>query len=239
MKFEEFDFYFYISIFNFAFLNFSTLYKLNSQKNVHLSKECFTILLTCQNFLTRNPAKFARSLEDFESTEILLRLSKIQRILQNTCSTIRLDKEFEKSNNNNNYDESTSDLKALISQMSVNIEKLPIKEIRQSFNLNRKHDKALEMLTATVNQIDERTVRIFDTNSYQFKKLLSNFKGTEEEVLTFTNNANILLKKVERTIRQGGVEKCHNRTQWNEVPDESGGDSTEVDDEIMDQKGEI
>lgn len=185
-----------------------------------------------QIFLT-TAAKFARSQEDFESTEILLRLSKIQRMLQNTCSTMRLDKEFDN-------DEVTSDLKTLISQMSASIEKLPIKEIKQTFNLNRKHDKSLEVLTATINHIDERTVRIFDTNSYQFKKLLSNFKGTEEEVLTFTNNANILLKKVERTIRQirdeGGAEKCHNGTQWSETQE---GDSTEADDEIMDQKGEI
>lgn len=187
-------------------------------------------------------AKFARSQEDFESTEILLRLSKIQRILQNTCTASRLDKEFE-SNGNNNYDESTSDLKSLISQMSASIEKLPIKEIKQSFNLNRKHDKTLDAITTTINHIDERTVRIFDTNSYQYKKLLSNFKGTEEEVLTFTNNANILLKKVERTIKQiheeGRSEKCHNGTQWNEVAQDGSGDSTEVDDEIMDQKGEI
>jgi hypothetical protein len=159
-------------------------------------------------------------------------------MLQTTCSTVKLDKEFE--GNGNNYDESTSDLKASILQM---IEKFPIKEIKQSFNLNRKHDKALDAITSMVNHIDERTVRIFDTNSYQYKKLLTNFKGTEEEVLTFTNNANILLKKVERTIRQihdeGGVEKCHNGTQWNEVAQEGAGDSTEVDDEVMDQKGEI
>jgi hypothetical protein len=138
-------------------------------------------------------------------------------------------------------DEDRAEVKALISQINASIEKLPLKEIKQSFNLNRKHEKALEALSATINHIDERTVRIFDTNSYQYKKLLANFKSTEGEVLTFTNNANILLKKVERVIKTVAVTneedevagKCNNGTQWNEAA----ADSNEVDDDVMDQKG--
>jgi hypothetical protein len=186
------------------------------------------------------------SQEDFEQTEILLRLSKIQRLLQNTCSTIRLDKEFENASGRNGMDVN-SDLKALISQINGNLEKFPLKEIKQSLNLHKKHDKVLETLTATVNHIDERTIRIFDTNSYQYKKIITNYKGTENEMLTFTNNANILLKKVEMVVRavsfnhqMPGIndEKCNNSTiadtQINEVED-----SDEVEDEIMDQKGTI
>lgn len=172
-------------------------------------------------------------------------------MLQNTCSAIRLDREFENNNNNNNNnngvasnDEDSTQVKALISQINANIEKFPLKEIKQSFNLNRKHERVLEAISASINHIDERTVRIFDTNSYQYKKLLSNFKSTEGEVLTFTNNANILLKKVESVIKTvahsmpihedvtDDGEKCNNNTQWNEVAD-----SNEVDDDIMDQKG--
>lgn len=172
-------------------------------------------------------------------------------MLQNTCSAIRLDREFENNNNNNNNnngvasnDEDSTEVKALISQINANIEKFPLKEIKQSFNLNRKHERVLEAISASINHIDERTVRIFDTNSYQYKKLLSNFKSTEGEVLTFTNNANILLKKVESVIKTvahsmpiredvtDDGEKCNNSTQWNEVAD-----SNEVDDDIMDQKG--
>lgn len=196
---------------------------------------------------TTTAVKYAKTQEDFENTEILLRLSKIQRMLQNTCSAIRLDREFESNNNNNGVasnDEDSTEVRALISQINANIEKFPLKEIKQSFNLNRKHERVLETLTATINHIDERTVRIFDTNSYQYKKLLSNFKSTEGEVLTFTNNANILLKKVESVIKtvahstqihedvSEDGEKCNNSTQWNEVAD-----SNEVDDDIMDQKG--
>lgn len=209
-------------------------------------------------------AAAAKSQEDFENTEILLRLSKIQRMLQNTCSAIRLDREFESNNNNNNRlasndaeDSTVAEMKSLISQINSNIEKFPSKEIKQTLNLNRKHEKALETLIATVNHIDERTIRIFDTNSYQYKKLLSNFKSTEGEVLTFTNNANILLKKVESVIKTAatvhspsppsqqihenivGEDENENSTQWNEVIADGGGgpDSNEVDDDIMDQKG--
>lgn len=191
--------------------------------------------------------KYAKTQEDFENTEILLRLSKIQRMLQNSCSALRLDREFENNNGNNGVasnDEDSTEVKALISQINANIEKFPFKEIKQSFHLNRKHERVLDTLTAAINHIDERTVRIFDTNSYQYKKLLSNFRSTEGEVLTFTNNANILLKKVESVMKtvahstqihedvSEGGEKCNNSTQWNEVAD-----SNEVDDDIMDQKG--
>lgn len=197
------------------------------------------------------------SQEDFEQTEILLRLSKIQRLLQNTCSAIRLDREYENNGgigSSGKDDETLSDdIKLMISQININLEKLPIKEIKQSLNLNKKHEKALESLTTTISHIDERTVRIFDTNSYQYKKMLSSYKNTESEVLTFTNNANILLKKVENIIKATvdynsqlasqiyKNDKCnstimHTTPHWNDTStiDDV---SDEVEDDIIDQKG--
>ncbi|KAG5673929.1 hypothetical protein PVAND_003930 [Polypedilum vanderplanki] len=188
------------------------------------------------------------SMEDFEQTEILLRLSKIQRLVQNNCNVIHLDKEFEENGEKNDGDEN-SDLKAMISQINSNLEKFPLKEIKQSFNLNKKHEKTLESLSVTINHIDERTVRIFDTNSYQFKKQLANYKNTEGEILSFTNNANFLLKKVEKVMKnvidhnsQSQIhndEKCNFtisrniNTHLNETRDDS---SDEVEDDIIDQK---
>lgn len=180
------------------------------------------------------------SQEDFEQTEVLLRLSKIQRILQNSCSAIRLDREFENANNRGDEMEN-SEIKAILTQINGNLEKFPLKEIKQSFNLNKKHDKALEALTTTINHIDERTVRIFDTNSYQYKKILSTYKSTEGEILEFTNNANILLKKVEKTVKtvdqkapsHSDGEKCNSTITDNEMT----ADSDEVEDDIIDQKG--
>lgn len=175
------------------------------------------------------------SQEDFEQTEILMRLSKIQRILQNTCSSMRLGKEIEgfKASKPSSSSESSTDeelLKTLMAKVNSNLEKLPIKEIRQSFNLNKKHEKALETLTSTVNHIDERTLRIFDTSSYQFKKLLSCCRSTEHEVLSFTNNANTLLKRTEKAMASGS-----SKVQLNEPEGSSA--SGEIDEETLDDAG--
>ncbi|CRK95275.1 CLUMA_CG008643, isoform A, partial [Clunio marinus] len=145
------------------------------------------------------------SQEDFEQTEILMRLTKIQKLLANSCSLTRLDREMDpikgsKTSSTELNDESTS-LKILMMKVNNNLEKFPTREIKQSFNLNKKQEKALDVITNLANQIDERTIRIFDTNSYQFKKLLTCCKSTEHEILTFTNNANTLLKRTEKAIK--------------------------------------
>ena len=177
------------------------------------------------------------SQEDFEQTEILMRLSKIQRVLQNTCSSMRLGKEIEGSKapkpSSIELDDESMSLKTLMTKVNSNIEKIPIKEIRQSFNLNKKHEKALETLNHIVNHIDERTVRIFDTNSYQFKKLLSCCKSTEHEVLTFTNSANTLLKRTEKTMK-AVVSRNGTSGQASEV---EGSASGEIDEESLDETG--
>lgn len=178
------------------------------------------------------------SQEDFEQTEILMRLSKLQRILQNTCSSIRVGKEIEGIKGSSEIDDDSSSLKTLMAKINSNIEKIPVKEIKQSLNLNRKQEKALEAITSAVHQIDERTIRIFDTNSYQFKKLLSCCKSTEHEVLTFTNNANTLLKRTEQAIKAAEastvVSNEKNFTQQLNEPDDGSG---EIDEETVDEAG--
>lgn len=182
------------------------------------------------------------SQEDFEQTEVLMRLSKLQRILQNTCSSIRLGKETSKSPLSEEADDESTSLKTLISKVNSNLEKIPVKEIKQSL---KKHDKALETMSSVVSQIDDRTIRIFDTNSYQFKKLLSCCKSTEHEVQQFTNNANTLLKRTEKAMKaveastvvsnaKSGA-KVDAEAQLNE-PDGSSA-SGEIDEEAQDEAG--
>lgn len=183
------------------------------------------------------------SQEDFEQTEILLRLSKIQRTIQNSCS--RLDREFDESSGKGIGSDENGDIKSILAQINSNMEKFPLKEIKQSLNLNRKHEKALDSLATTVNHIDERTVRMFDTNSYQYKKILSNYKSTEGDMLAFTNNANFLLKKVEKVMknvanqqgRDDGCDKCRTSETAENSTNAQDVDSEEVEDDIIDQKG--
>lgn len=178
------------------------------------------------------------SQEDFEQTEILMRLSKIQRVLQNTCSSMRLGKEIEgckapKPSSIELDDESMS-MKTLMTKVNSNLEKIPIREMRQSFNLNKKHEKTLETLSTLVSQIEERTVRIFDTNSYQFKKLLSCCRSTEHEILTFTNSANTLLKRTEKTMKSVVLKNTTTRRRQSEM---DGSASGEIDEESLDETG--
>jgi hypothetical protein len=144
------------------------------------------------------------SQEDFEQTEILIRLSKIQRTLQSTCSSIRLGREFEelKGTSSETTDSDTiTSLKALMTKVNSNLEKIPIKELKQTHNLSKKHEKSMEGLSNSIEHINERTIRIFDANSYQFKKLISCCKSSEHEIMTFTNNADTLLKRTESSLR--------------------------------------
>lgn len=182
------------------------------------------------------------SQEDFEQTEILMRLSKIQRVLQNTCSSMRLAKEIEgfraakTSSSSAETDDESASFKTLMAKVNSNLEKIPIKEIRQTLNINRKQEKALETLTSTLNHVDERTIRIFDTNSYQFKKLLSCCKSTEHEVLAFTNNANTILKRTEQAIK---TVEATSTVEQNGSMNESDGSSAsgEIDEETLDEPG--
>jgi angiopoietin 2 len=148
--------------------------------------------------------------EEFEQTEILMRLHSIQRMLTqvqrqnspNFASKFNKNAEVMKSQRLTNLDQPAdlNDVKNLLVKISTGIDKIPIRDIKQSFNLNRKQDKALETITELVNHIDERTTRIFDTNSYQFRKLLTCCKSTEHEITTFTSNADTLLKRVEKVM---------------------------------------
>lgn len=195
------------------------------------------------------------SQEDFEQTEILMRLSKIQRMLQNSCSAMRLSKEVESLRRNSKFSAETSDdelllLKSLMVKINGNLERFPIREIKQSFSLNKKQEKSLEVIISTVNNIDERTVRIFDTNSYYFKKIMSASKSTEHEVLTFTSNADTLLKRVEKVIKNVNDkstvvpnEKCEKTANITEIKEQLneldiGSASGEFEEDILDERGE-
>jgi hypothetical protein len=182
------------------------------------------------------------SQEDFEQTEILMRLSKIQRVLQNTCSSMRLAKEIDgfkaskTSSSSTEADDESASFKTLMAKVNNNLDKIPIKEIRQSFNLNKKHEKSLESIANILNHVDERTIRLFDTNSYQFKKLLSCCKSTEHEVLAFTNNANTILKRTEQAIKTVEATSTDERSGSMNESDGSSA-SGEIDEETLDDTG--
>lgn len=197
---------------------------------------------TVRESTTKRPKNWSQ--EDFEQTEILMRLSKLQRTLQSTCSSMRLGREIEELKTTSSSESAdVASLRALITKLNANIDKLPIRELKQHC---KKHEKSLETLTSVVGQIDERTVRIFDVNSYQFKRTLASCKSGEHEILTFTTNADMLLKRVEASLKSldaaGFNEKCSGDRKTSTSgggafgEGENDGGSAELDDE--DETGE-
>jgi hypothetical protein len=51
-----------------------------------------------------------------------------------------------------------------------------------------------------VRSVDERTIRIFDADAFQSRKMFSSCKNTEHEITTFTNSADLLLKRIESLV---------------------------------------
>ncbi|XP_058455688.1 angiopoietin-2-like [Malaya genurostris] len=78
---------------------------------------------------------------------------------------------------------------------------------------NRKHGRSLDNISSLLRSVDERTIRIYDLEANQFEQILSCCKRTDHEITTFTNSADILLKRIERLVIavDGKIEQRNNQ----------------------------
>uniref|UniRef100_A0A1Y9H2C0 Fibrinogen C-terminal domain-containing protein n=1 Tax=Anopheles dirus TaxID=7168 RepID=A0A1Y9H2C0_9DIPT len=84
-------------------------------------------------------------------------------------------------------------------EMDDFLDKLTTKKLREMVS-NRKHCRSLDALAGAVRSIEDRTVRIYDLEANQFEQILSCCQRTNNEVTTFTNSADILLKRIEHLV---------------------------------------
>ncbi|XP_052890245.1 angiopoietin-2-like [Anopheles moucheti] len=84
-------------------------------------------------------------------------------------------------------------------EMDDFLDKLTAKKLREMVS-NRKQCRSLDALTGMARSIEERTVRIYDLEANQFEQILSCCQRTNHEVATFTNSADILLKRIEHLV---------------------------------------
>uniref|UniRef100_A0A182K673 Fibrinogen C-terminal domain-containing protein n=1 Tax=Anopheles christyi TaxID=43041 RepID=A0A182K673_9DIPT len=84
-------------------------------------------------------------------------------------------------------------------EMDDFLDKLTAKKLREMVS-NRKHCRSLDVLTSLVRSVEDRTVRIYDLEANQFEQILSCCQRTNNEVTTFTNSADILLKRIEHLV---------------------------------------
>ncbi|XP_053677319.1 angiopoietin-2-like [Anopheles nili] len=79
------------------------------------------------------------------------------------------------------------------------LDKLTTKKLREMVS-NRKQCRSFDVLTGMVRSIEDRTVRIYDLEANQFEQIVSCCQRTNNEITTFTNSADILLKRIEHLV---------------------------------------
>ncbi|XP_049547807.1 angiopoietin-1-like [Anopheles darlingi] len=79
------------------------------------------------------------------------------------------------------------------------LDKLTIKKLREAV-ANRRQCRALDALTGMIRSVEDRTVRIYELEANQFEQMRSCCHRTNHEVATFTNSADILLKRIETLV---------------------------------------
>lgn len=124
------------------------------------------------------------------------------RLIQNNhCKFIRpsriaAETESSPSSNRNDKHEMFS-LRSSIDRLNYAIEKLTTKDLRQMLTNNRRTLRTIESVEDVIREIDERTIRMYDTDASHYKSLSTCCKSTEHEITTFANSADLLLKKIE------------------------------------------
>lgn len=148
--------------------------------------------------------KNLESLEDFDESEIMSKLNMIQRMVQQiqrhqtSNPDIRFDKNSEffrtnskiRSSRETTLDREENELKDMVKQLQNSIEKIPIRDIKQSYNLNRKQEKSIDNLGEVLRKFEEETVRNLNENVAQVEKL---------QVASYNNHKDLIgwTKKIE------------------------------------------
>ncbi|XP_058056113.1 angiopoietin-2 [Anopheles bellator] len=79
------------------------------------------------------------------------------------------------------------------------LDKLTSKKLREIVT-NRKNCRAVDVLTGMMRSVEDRTVRIYELEANQFEQINSCCQRTNNEVTTFTNSADLLLKRIEALV---------------------------------------
>lgn len=180
--------------------------------------------------------KNSESLEDFDESEIISKLNLIQRTVQQiqrqqTPTHVRFNKnsEFFRTNPKMRTSRETpgedEELKDLVKQLQSSVEKIPIRDIKQSYNLNRKQEKTMESLGEILRNFEEETVRHFNENVEQVEKL-------QAASLNNHNNLLGLTKKIDGNCMIATTEKVDVRVEreQQESGEEPSGDQSSEDD---------
>lgn len=103
-----------------------------------------------------------------------------------------------RSNKSNNFD--LIALKMSLDKINLSIDRFSSRDLRQIIGSSKRNFRLMEGLEDLVREIDERTVRMYDSEDDKHKKLLTCCENTGHEIITFTASADLLLKKIENLV---------------------------------------
>ncbi|XP_053691325.1 angiopoietin-2-like [Sabethes cyaneus] len=145
--------------------------------------------------LSSNYRRRRNDREPVDQEAILAKLSNLQKQLNRleTSST-----NCQKKNGNCN-NKPKKDVQEFEDELDDFLDKLATKKLKD-LATSRKHGRSLDNLSNVLRSVDERTIRIYDLEANQFEQILSCCKRTDHEITTFTNSADILLKRIEHLV---------------------------------------
>lgn len=186
----------------------------------------------------------------FNVNDVIQKLNSIDKNLRSSqyngsCRNSRQSGRVISSNvEYSNLDRSDANkLKMSLDRFSLAAEKLSLREFRQALHSNRRTHRSLENIEDILTEIDERTIRLYDSEAAHHKKLEACCQSTAHEISTFSGSADVLLKKFESLVQNMDECRSTTRTAHSMVPvmienvddgddEESGSGSNEIREDI-------
>ncbi|XP_021712214.1 angiopoietin-2-like [Aedes aegypti] len=133
--------------------------------------------------------------EAHEQSAIMTKISNLQKQL----NRLELNSAGCPKKNGNGNGKTKKEVQEFDDELDDFLDKITTKKLKD-LAVSRKNSRSLESLSNTLRSVDERTIRIYDLEANQFEQILSCCKRTDHEITTFTNSADILLKRIERLV---------------------------------------
>ncbi|XP_055607657.1 angiopoietin-2-like isoform X2 [Uranotaenia lowii] len=150
--------------------------------------------------------------ENADQGALLTKISNLQKQLNRLeASTAGCNKKNGNGNGNGNG-KAKKEVQEFDDEVDDFLDKLATKKLKD-LAVSRKQSRSLDSLAQMLRTVEERTERIYDLEANQFEQILSCCKRTDREITTFTNSADILLKRIERLVINvdGKIEKRNNQ----------------------------
>lgn len=133
--------------------------------------------------------------EAHDQSAVMTKISNLQKQL----NRLELSSANCPKKNGNGNGKAKKEVQEFDDELDDFLDKLATKKLKD-IAASRKNSRSLESLSNVIRSVDERTTRIYDLEANQFEQILSCCKRTDHEITTFTNSADILLKRIERLV---------------------------------------